>query len=46
MEANAIIVFVAILQELKQTTVVALEDGTGISKEEAEQHEKELDKTL
>jgi tRNA splicing ligase len=45
-KANGTVVFVAILQELKEPTVVALKVGEGMSKDEAKQYEKDLNKTL
>jgi hypothetical protein len=45
-KANGTVVFVAILQELKEPTVAALKVGEDMSKEEAAQYEKDLNETL
>jgi tRNA splicing ligase len=45
-KANAFVVFIAILQDLKETTIAARDKGDGMSKDEAEKHEKDLNTTL
>jgi hypothetical protein len=45
-KANNAVVFVAILQELREPTVAALKVGKGMSKDEAGQYENDLNKTL